>query len=303
LRRSYYLIDVFTDEALAGNPLAVVTECDGLDAGLMQAIAREFNLSETVFVLDPKDPVNTARLRIFTPAQEMPFAGHPTIGSAALIAKLRAPDILRAQDVGIVLEEEIGPVQCSVRQRQGQALAANFILPRLPEQVDTAPADEAVAAALGLAVEDIGFANHRPSVYSVGLPFVLVPVAGLAAIARAAPDPHHFEAAFAAYGAARAYLYTAETMQPNHALHARMFAPGFGIREDPATGSAVAALTGALVAFERPQDGSHVLVIEQGFEMGRPSLITLSLDMQGGVLHSASIGGAAVILAQGTLDL
>src|SRR5471030_2325611 len=130
--RQFYTLDVFTDVALAGNPLAVVLDSDGLDSARMQAIAREFNLAETVFVTEPRDPINTARLRIFTPGRELPFAGHPTIGSAVLLAHLRARDLLAREDLRLVLEEEIGEVVCVARHRKGQALAAYFTLPRLP---------------------------------------------------------------------------------------------------------------------------------------------------------------------------
>ena len=131
MRRAYYMLDVFTETPLEGNPLAVVVDCEGLTGARMQAIAREFNLSETVFVLDPRDPVNTARLRIFTPSQEIPFAGHPTIGAAVLIGDLRAREIMSSQDLGIVLEEDIGVISCTARHRKGRAPHASFTLPGL----------------------------------------------------------------------------------------------------------------------------------------------------------------------------
>ncbi len=135
MTRRFFTLDVFAETALAGNPLAVVLDSEGLDDRRMQAIAREFNLSETVFVFEPRNPVNTARARIFTPARELPFAGHPTVGTAALIAHMRAPDLLATQDMRIVLEEGIGDVVCVVRQRKGRALAANFDLPKLPQRL------------------------------------------------------------------------------------------------------------------------------------------------------------------------
>ena len=135
MRRAYCLLDVFTETPLAGNPLAVVLDADGLDDARMQAIAREFNLPETVFVFAPRDPVNTAALRIFTPGRELPFAGHPTVGAAALVAHLRAPQMLSAQDLRLVLEERVGDVVCVARHRRGQALAASFTLPRLPQEL------------------------------------------------------------------------------------------------------------------------------------------------------------------------
>jgi len=140
MRRRYHILDVFTSVPLAGNPLAVVLDSAGLDTVAMQKIAREFNLSETVFVSDPADPVNFARLRIFTPTTELPFAGHPTVGAAVLLAKLQAPELLAAQDVGLTLEEGVGPVSCSVRHRRGEAAHASFDTPLLPEPAGDAPA-------------------------------------------------------------------------------------------------------------------------------------------------------------------
>src|SRR5580698_1568073 len=151
MKRQFQTLDVFTETALAGNPLAVVLDVDGLDSASMQAIAAEFNLSETVFVFEPKNPVNSARVRIFTPKREMPFAGHPTVGAAALIARQRAGDLLAAQDLRIVLEEPIGDVVCVARQRKGQPLAAYFELPKLPERLETKPPSTVqIAASLGL---------------------------------------------------------------------------------------------------------------------------------------------------------
>jgi trans-2,3-dihydro-3-hydroxyanthranilate isomerase len=298
--RRFFTLDVFTETALAGNALAVVLDSEGLDDGRMQAIAREFNLSETVFVFEPRNPANTARARIFTPAREMPFAGHPTVGTAALIAHVRAPDLLAAQDMRIVLEEEIGDVVCVVRHRKGSALAANFDLPRLPERLaDTPPPTPEIARGLGLRPEDIGFGRHEPSLFTAGAPYLFVPVRSLEAIGRARPVDMRWNAD----GGPATFLYTNEVVDAGSAYHARMFAGGWGVVEDPATGSAAAAFAGVTVAFDRPGDGEHVLTIEQGFEMGRPSRIALGLEIEGGKLRSASIGGSAVIVSSGALDL
>jgi trans-2,3-dihydro-3-hydroxyanthranilate isomerase len=299
MKRRFYTLDVFTDRALAGNPLAVVLDSEGLDAPRMQAIAREFNLSETTFVLEPRDPVNTAALRIFTPARELPFAGHPTIGSAVVIAVVRAPEMLGRDDLQIVIEEEVGPVRCSVR-RKGAAYFASFGLPALPFTLPGVPENAEVAAALGLTTADIGFDRHRISRYSCGTPYTFVPVARLATIAGAAPDLARFRQVFGEMGT---FLYTRETTSPENAVHARMFAPRFGIPEDPATGSAAAAFAGVAQEFETPEDGVHTITIEQGFEMGRPSLIHLTMEIAGGKLMSGEIGGSAVVVSQGTIDV
>jgi trans-2,3-dihydro-3-hydroxyanthranilate isomerase len=299
LRRKFHTLDVFTERPLAGNPLAVVLDCDGLDTARMQAIAREFNLSETGFVLEPADPVNTARLRIFTPSRELPFAGHPTLGAAILIAELRASELLSRSDVALVLEEAIGLVTCNVRHRQGQGPRASFALPELPQPVARSLETADIAAALGLEPEEIGFDRHVPTAYSAGVPFTFVPVAEVHALTRARIRPALFEAAI---GPA-AFLYSRAAAPQGTSFHARMFAPGYGVSEDPATGAAAAAFAGVVVQFENFGDGEHGLVIEQGLAMGRPSHITLSLEIAEGALISAAIGGAAVLLMQGILDL
>jgi trans-2,3-dihydro-3-hydroxyanthranilate isomerase len=298
MRRKFYTLDVFTETALEGNPLAVVLDCDGLDAARMQAIAREFNLAETVFVLDPRNPVNTARVRIFTPARELPFAGHPTIGTTVLLAELRAPGLLAGQDLRLVLEEPVGDVVCYARHRPGQGARAHFELPRLPEAEGDAPDDATLAAALGLEPDAIGFADHRPCVMSAGTPFLFAPLRDRAALARANPDIFPW-----GRDSAPVFLYTEGGERPGTNFRARMFASGFGIREDPATGSAAAAFAGVLMRFEPPGGGDTAYAIEQGFEIGRPSLITLGLDVRDGALIGASIGGAAVIVSQGSINV
>jgi trans-2,3-dihydro-3-hydroxyanthranilate isomerase len=299
MRRKFHTLDVFTDAALAGNPLAVVLDCDGLDDSRMQAIAREFNLSETVFVFAPRDPVNTARLRIFTPGRELPFAGHPTVGAAVLLAQLRAPELLARQDLRVVVEEGVGDIVCVARHRPNQAPAAYFTLPRLPEPAGEAPPAATLANRLGLAPDEIGFDAHRPSVYSAGNPFLFAPVASRAALAKARPNAHPWGAG----GEPGVYLYTREAERPGSSFRARMFAPGLGVVEDPATGSAAAAFAGVLMRFEKPAEGETTYVIEQGFEMGRPSLIALGLEVENGALRSATIGGSAVIISQGAINV
>ena len=297
--RRFFTLDVFADAALAGNPLAVVLDSQGLDGPAMQRIAGEFNLSETVFVSEPRNPINTAAVRIFTPGRELPFAGHPTVGTAVLLAHLRARDLLGSQDLRVVLEEGIGEVVCVARHRRGEAMAAYFTVPRLPEPMGAPPPVAELAEGLGIAASDIGFGGHAPCVYGIGAPHIFVPIATLDAMARA--DAH--KKAWGAGGGPSVYLYCPETARPGSNYHARMFAGGWGIAEDPATGSAAAAFAAVVMAYDRPGDGEHMLMIEQGFEMGRPSLISLGLEVEGGALTSATIGGAAVIVSEGTLRL
>jgi trans-2,3-dihydro-3-hydroxyanthranilate isomerase len=297
---AYHLLDVFTDRRFAGNPLAVVEAADGLDAAALQALAREFNLSETVFLLEPRDPANSARLRIFTPARELPFAGHPTVGAAALIAETRAADLLARHGLVVALETQAGLLRCDALKARGRATYAEVGLPGLPRAGGPPPATAALAAALGLAPADIGFDAHVPSVHAAGPAFIFVPVATRAALDRARPT-----AAFAATlgDIPGAWLYTRETDDPASAVQARMFAHGLGFEEDPATGSAAAAFANVALAFERPDDGAHELFIEQGYAMGRPSRITLRMMVTQGSLSEVAIGGQVVRVAEGRISL
>ena len=298
MRRRFVTLDVFTERRFAGNPLAVVLDADALDTAAMQAIAREFNYPETVFVLPAADPVHRARLRIFTPASELPFAGHPTVGTAVLLARLDGGTGERA----LVVEEVIGPVHCRAAMIDRDCGRASFALPRLPEALGTPADPAAAAAALSLDPADIGFDGFRPARWSAGLAQNFVPIRSLAAIGRARPDPARFEATFAIDGRAVAYLYCAEVTQAGCDFHARMFAPGLGVPEDPATGSAAAAFAGLWTAQARRADGEHRLRIEQGCEMGRPSLLELTFSIADGRLAAAAIGGAAVVLTEGTIE-
>ena len=301
MRLAYHLVDVFTDRPLAGNPLAVVSDADDLTPEQMQAIAREFNLSETAFLLTPRIKLHSARLRIFTPSRELPFAGHPTVGAACLIATLRASDMLGRQPLHLVLEEEVGLVGCDVSRFRG-ATRASFVAPQTPVLGEKLDDRAEIAAALGLGAEEIGFGGHRPVVASAGLPFAFVPVSGLAALHRLAPKFAFFPEIFGLERPA-VCVYAGETADPAHHVQARVFVPGLGVAEDPATGSAACAFAAIACAFERPEDGEHTIVIEQGFSIGRPSLIALTMQVHGGQLTQASVGGASVIVGEGFITI
>ncbi len=303
LKLSYHTIDVFTDTRFDGNPLAVVHGADGLSAVQMQTIAREFSLSETVFVLKPQNASHTARIRIFTPAVELPFAGHPTVGTAALLADLRAGELTREQEAIVVLEETIGTVRVGVRLKPGVAPFAEFDAPKLPEETGGLPPAERLAAALGLIPSEIGFANFKPIAASAGVPFAFVPVSTLTAMARAMPVQPQFAQTFAGPVPPSAYLYCRETVHNTASYHARMFAPANGMHEDPATGSAAAAFAAVIRKFDSTPDGTHRKIIEQGFEMGRPSLINLTLVIDRGKLETVRIGGHAVRVSEGAIEV
>lgn len=303
MARSYSVYDVFTDRKLAGNPLAIIYDADDLSDEAMQCIAKEMNLSETVFVQRPGNPAYVARIRIFTPGRELPFAGHPTVGTAiALAEEAHGGSTL---DLVSVLEENVGPVRCAVRLAEGEASFAEFDLPRKSQQINM-PLDRlGIANALSLKVTEIGFENHVPSLWSAGVPFLMIPVHDVGAAQRLDFDPQLWEETvpFVDGALASAYVYCRGGVNHVAKFHARMFASGMGIVEDPATGSAVAALSGAINHFDKLTDGHHGVMVEQGVEMGRPSFIHLHMDIEGGAISNARIGGKAVRVASGTLEL
>lgn len=292
-RRRFVTLDVFTQAPLAGNPLAVVLDAQGLDGAAMQRIAREFNLSETVFVLPPENARHRARLRIFTPTRELPFAGHPTLGAAVLLA-LEDSRAGRADAIAFGLEEDAGTVPCVAEAADGRG-RARFKAPLLPDYLGEAPTAAALAAMLGLSAEDIGSARHLPSRHSAGVPFTFVPVASREKLDAVRLDLARFA------GGDALYVYAADPEGLGHRFQARMFAPHLGMPEDPATGSAAAAFAGVMMQFEALGNGTHDVAIAQGAAVGRPSDIDLQLVIREGALDSVEIGGGAVVIAEGVL--
>lgn len=299
----FHTLDVFTDRRFGGNPLAVVHRADALTSDQMQQIARELNLSETVFVLKADNPAHSAKIRIFTPERELPFAGHPTIGTAILLAEQRMPQVNEEQDSIIVLEQPIGPVRVGVRMREGDIPFAEFDAPKLPEIAGTLPSRDRIADALGLIPREIGFENHSAMRFTAGNTFACIPITSLEAIGKAHINGDHWQAAFASDEVDGAYLYTRRCIRKGSAFHARMFAPQLGVPEDAATGSAAVCFSGVVREFDELPDGTHRRVIEQGYEMGRPSHLTLTLIMEGGALDAVRIGGNAVRVTEGTLHI
>jgi trans-2,3-dihydro-3-hydroxyanthranilate isomerase len=296
MKLNFVTLDVFTATRFAGNSLAVVFDADGLESARMQPIAREFNHPETVFVLKPKAADSTAQARIFTPALEMPFAGHPTVGTALALA------LRRSAGSDIVLEEKIGLLQCRATAEGPDRGRASFIIPVLPSKAGAAASREALAAALGIAIDDIGFDGHEPSKWSAGNTATFVPLRNIDAVRRCRINDAQWDAAFAIGGPSFAFVFCNETEDRANDFHARMFAPAYGVREDPATGSAAAAFVGFCATSLSLRDSEHRFVIEQGFEMGRPSLIELAVTMRGGALVSATVGGPAIIVTEGTIE-
>ncbi len=297
MKRRFFTLDVFTSRRFAGNPLAVVLESEGLDTAAMQAIAGEFNLSETVFVLPPKQPGHRARLRIFTPARELPFAGHPTVGTAVLLGRLDGGVQTRA----MVLGEDVGPVPCQVTPT-GEGGQATFELPKLPFEAGAAPPAATLAEALGISVDDIGFGDFPTSCWSAGNGFTFVPVKSLDAVARAKANRAVFDVTLTEPPRGALFVFSRQTAEAGHDFHARMFAPIMGVVEDPATGSAAAAFAGVLGGFGGFGDGTHSVIIEQGYEMGRPSQITLGFTIADGTLTAGTVGGGAIVVSEGTIE-
>jgi len=288
-RLDYHILDVFTDRAFAGNPLAVVLGSDGLRTDQMQVLAREFNLSETIFVMQPRDPTHRARVRIFFPTAEIPFAGHPTIGCALLLAEL---DGMTSGE--LVLEEEAGLVPVQIVDAR-----AEFRAPVLPHPVDRNVDPALCALAAGLDLTEIGFAAHRPAVFAGGPQFAYVPLSGLDALARARPHEPHWSRLMQAAGVDSAFFYT----PAEGGLRARMFSPSAGIPEDPATGSASAILAAALWRAKALRAGETRLTIRQGIEMGRPSTIALRIDADARGLRAVYVGGQARHVASGQITI
>lgn len=293
MRLDYLLMDVFTTERLTGNPLALVMKADGLLDNQMQRIAAEFNLSETVFITPPSSERHNASVRIFTPEVELPFAGHPTIGAAiALGLELKAS--------AIRIEERIGLITCVIEKIDKTTGYALFSLPQLPVVAGKVPDKIRMAAALGIEPEDIGCGLYQPGVYSAGVIFYTIPVRNASVLKWVKLDRRGWNEVFP-LGHNSVYVYTATPEEPDNQLAARMFAPGIGLGEDAATGGAAAALIGELA--RHTGDGQSEFTLRQGVEMGRPSRIHIQLRKDGDELVHGGIGGNAVIVGQGWLDL
>jgi trans-2,3-dihydro-3-hydroxyanthranilate isomerase len=301
MRYRFITADVFTDRIFGGNPLAVLPDARGLDGAQMQRVAREFNLSETVFVLPPDDPAHTRRLRIFTPAQEIPFAGHPTVGTAVILAATGAIE-LAGDTTPITFEVPAGPVPVTIRAAGGRPSFAQLTAPVAPE-VRPAPAPDAIAAMLSLAPADLRTAAGLPAFVSCGFPLLIVEVAGRAALGRARLDMALWQDLLADAWSREVYLVSRETADPEADFQVRMFAPAAGITEDPATGGAAAALGGWLGLRETPPDGTTRHLLVQGLEIGRPSRLEVEVEKRAGTLAAVRVGGAAVLVSEGTLEV
>jgi trans-2,3-dihydro-3-hydroxyanthranilate isomerase len=300
-RYRFYTADVFTSQRFGGNPLAVLPDARGLDAAAMRAITREFNLSETVFVFPPEDPAHTRRVRIFTPGAELPFAGHPTVGTGFILAAVGEIP-LTGETTRIVLEEGVGPVPVAIRSQDGRPVFSQLSAARMPEYGPPPPPPEDVAAVYGLTPEDLLGGDFGMEAVSCGVPFLFVALRGRDALARIRLDRQRYDQVLAPFWAREAYLFCFEPERAGSDLRARMFAPFMGIVEDPATGAAATALAGYLARHAPSSQPTQRWVVEQGFEMGRPSILEVEMDQAGGQIQAVRVGGASVLVSEGWIE-
>ncbi len=294
--------DIFTSTIFGGNQLAVLPDARGLTTEQMQSITREFNYAESTFVFPPENPAHTRRVRIFTPGEEVPFAGHPTVGTAFVLASIGEIP-LTGDLTRIVFEEGVGPVPVSIRANNGVPSFCQLSVAKLPEVFPPLPGREVLAPMLSLETDDLLDGVFHPQAVTCGLPFSFVPVRSRDAVRRIkfrtdvwertlANTPHHMVMAFAM-----------EAEEPEHDIRARMFAPGVSVPEDPATGSACAALGGYLAARHATKEGTLRWIVEQGYELGRPSQIHVEADKTAGVISAVRVGGASVMVCEGRITV
>ena len=297
MRYRYFICDVFTDTRFGGNQLAVLPEASGLSDRQMQQIAREFNFSESTFVF-PAEAGHTRKVRIFTPATEVPFAGHPNVGTAFALAAAGEFGPIE-ESITVTFEEKAGLVPVSIHRREGRIWCELSAPQRL--SLGKKISAEMVAAAVSLHPDDIVTRTHEPRVASVGLPFLMAELGDRAALERARINMTGIDAIAAEGVMPDIHLYTRSGDEFD--IRARMFAPLDGVPEDPATGSANCALAGLLAHHDKAADGSFQWRIAQGVEMGRPSVLEARTEKRDGAVVSAWIGGASVLVSEGSIEV
>jgi trans-2,3-dihydro-3-hydroxyanthranilate isomerase len=300
MQRRYVTVDVFTDRLFGGNPLAVVLDAVGLSTAQMQAIAREFNYSETTFVLPPRDPAHDAEVRIFTPVVELPFAGHPNVGTAFVLAARAASTPTR-----LLFEERAGLVPVAIQSEAGRVVGAELTAPA-PFKALSTISPEQVAACLSLQPTDIRTDRHLPQVISVGIPVLVAELTSREAVAKARPDATAFARTLPPNGSSELYFYTREVpaSEAPCEVQARMFFPGAsGLIEDPATGAATVDAAALFAALDPMADGELTTCFGQGFDMGRPSILRARVVKQSGQIKSVHVGGRCVTVMEGTFVL
>lgn len=295
----YYTMDVFTETRFGGNPLAVFPDADRIPPELMPQLARELNLSETVFVLRARQEGALRRLRIFTPGMELPFAGHPTIGTAVLLGEMGLVTFA-GEYAGFSLELEVGLVRIRVGRRIGKPTSAQLTSARNPERGPEAPSSQDLARVLGISPDDLAGGPDRPETWTCGIPFLFIPVRDTSALGRIRFNLAEWERVLKDFWAPHVYIFC---RGGSGNLRARMFAPAMGIMEDPATGAAAATIAGYLAARAGSKVGTLTWNLEQGIEMGRPSQIAIECDVDGNGIKAVRIGGKAIPVFEGLFRL
>ena len=302
MKAHYFTCDVFTDKRFGGNQLAVFPDATKIPEHLLHSIAREFNYSETTFVYPPENSEHTRRVRIFTPAGEIPFAGHPTIGTAFVLAKSGALS-LTGEETAVTFEEGVGNVPVKILMHNGTPSFAQLTAAQPPEIIDAALDVKNIAGFLGIHAQDIDVQNFAIQYVSVGLPFLFVPLNDLSVMQRIKIDIQKMESTLHHAQTKDIYVFTRDCEQPDSHFHVRMFAPLQGIPEDPATGSAAAAFAGYLAMKDPTQSGLLKWKVEQGFEMGRPSLLYLEAEKKNGDVYTLRVGGNSVMVNEGEMEI
>ena len=302
----FHTADVFTTRARGGNPLAVIPDARGLSDAQMLAITREFNYSESVFVFPPEAAANTRRLRIFTPGGELQFAGHPTVGCAFVLAATGAIP-MTGRETRIVFEEGAGPVPVTIRCEDGKPVSSQLTAPQMPEIQDPPPRPEVLSEILGLEPSAVLADDMiEPEAVSCGVPFLFIPLSKPEMLSWVKVDPIKWEEILGGFWAREMFVFSTDgwsgIFDGGH-IRARMFAPGLGIGEDPATGSACAALAGFLALRAETRNGTLRWTVDQGVEMGRPCRLDLEVDLKNGRLTAIRVGGESVLVSSGILHI
>jgi trans-2,3-dihydro-3-hydroxyanthranilate isomerase len=297
----YVTLDVFTPVPFGGNQLAVFPDARGIPESALLNITREFNFSEVTFCYPAEDPGHTRRVRIFTPGGEVPFAGHPTVGTAAALAL--SEGALPTGTGRFTLELGVGPIPVDVRVESPVRAWAEFSVAKLPEIGPHSPTVNTLADILSLEPKDLLGGAFSPQAVSCGLPFLLIPLRSLDALAKSRVRVDKWESTLKRFWAPMMFLAARDEEQGPHHWRARMYAPGISVPEDPATGSAVAAFGGWLAMKDAKADGAFAWTVDQGIEMGRPSHLTVSAEKAAGAVTAVRVAGQAVLMSEGTLRL
>lgn len=298
MKHIFYTCDVFTQSRFGGNQLAVFPDASSIPENALQPIAREFNFSETTFVYPPTDLRNTRKVRIFTPGGELPFAGHPTIGTAVVLASIGSVPTVQGK-AGMIFEENVGPVPVSVVMNGANAPFAQLTAAKLPEFNEIVPSADRLAAMLSLSRNDLDIERFPVQYVSVGFPFLYVAVKNRSILGQI----RIHQSIMKEVDVNEVFVFTADPERRDFHFRARMFAPLLGIAEDPATGSAAASFAAYLAEKDPYHNGTVRWNIEQGFEMGRPSLLYVEADKKEGRISSISVGGNVVLVTEGTMEL